>query len=191
MTGTAGDATADAVMVDLIRSPDQSGCCCLSSAATPTTCGVAIEVPVMDRWSAVPALAAVMSTPGAVTSGFTPPVAVGPRPENAATTSERSTAPTLNALRALPGEEIDPAPGPSFPAAATNSIPFSRESRSTASSRGSVSGVSVSPRLRLTTCAPWSAAHCIPARIAESEQPPSAPTQTLPSSSRASGATPR
>jgi len=33
------------ISADLMAAGDQSGCCCLSSAATPATCGLAIEVP--------------------------------------------------------------------------------------------------------------------------------------------------
>ena len=76
-----------------------------------------------------------------------------------------------------------------MPAAITNSVPVCAVSRLTASSSGSTSGVSVPPRLMLTTFAFTSvAAHSIPARIAESGQPPC--SQTLPSYSFASGATP-
>jgi hypothetical protein len=53
----------------------------------------------------------------------------------------------------------------------TNSVPCSAVSVSTADSTGSRPGASVPPRLRFTTVAFFSAAaHCMPARTADSEQ---------------------
>ncbi|MGY3680215.1 hypothetical protein ACVWXU_003838 [Streptomyces sp. TE33382] len=179
----------------------QSGCCCLRSAAAPATCGVAIDVPEMLRypggfwptsWSmAEPgAAAAVMSTPGAVTSGLMAPSPMrGPRLEKSASTSLSSTAPTVSAASALPGEPTVPAPSPSLPAAMANRTPLSADSLSTAASSGSISGVSLPPRLRLTMSAPCATAHSMPARMPESSPKPSS-SSTLPSSSLASGATP-
>src|ERR1041385_8565651 len=49
----------------------QSGCACLTSAAMPVVCGVAIDVPDSITASVpVPIPAEAMLTPGAVTSGF-------------------------------------------------------------------------------------------------------------------------
>lgn len=114
-------------------------------------------------------MAAVVSTPGAVTSGLTAPSPTrGPRLEKPASLSWSSTAPTVSAASALPGEPTVPAPEPSLPAAMANRTPFSADSLSTAASSGSTSGVSVPPRLRLTMSAPWATAHSIPARMPES-----------------------
>ncbi|RAO49918.1 hypothetical protein ONO86_02401 [Micromonospora noduli] len=113
----------------------------------------------------------------------------GPRLEKSASSSSRSTAPTASPASALAGEPTEPSE-PSLPAARTNSVPVCAVRVCTASSTGSTSGVSQPLRLMLTTAAFFStAAHCMPARIAESLQPAS--SQTLPSSSVASGATPR
>ncbi len=87
------------------------------------------------------AAAAVMSTPGAVTSGLmAPSPARGPVEEKSASLSLSSTAPTVSAASALPGEPIDW--GPSLPAAIANRMPFSAESLLTSASSGSTSGVS-------------------------------------------------
>ena len=132
--------------------------------------------------------AATICTPGAVRSGLSAPSMRGPRLEKSASSSDLSTAPTVRAESALPGELIDRS-AKSLPAAMTNSTPNSAVRFSTACSIGSTSSVSNPPRLMFTTSAPCSAAHCIPARIHDSAQPNS--THTLPSSSCAPGATPR
>jgi hypothetical protein len=128
-----------------------------------------------------------MSTPGAVMSGLIAPSRRGPRLEKLASASDLLTAPTASASSALAGVPIVPVPG-TLPAATTKSVPCSAVREPTASSTGSMPGVSGAPRLRFTTFAPWSAAHCMPARIHDSAQPPT--THTLPSSRRAPGATP-
>ncbi|RPK83889.1 hypothetical protein EES45_05505 [Streptomyces sp. ADI97-07] len=135
------------------------------------------------------AFAAMMPTPGAVMSGFSEPSAVGPVLENSAIRSLRSTAPTVSAEAALPGEPIVEAPGPSLPAAITKSMPLLADMRSTAASSGSFSAVSSPPRERLATRAPLSAAHCIPAMMPESSPVPSS-FRTLTSMIFAPGATP-
>ncbi len=176
---SAGFGLAEATSAALTRAPVQSGCCCLISAAEPATCGVAIEVPDSDTYPSpagvpmtpVEDFAATMSTPGAVMSGLTAPSPVrGPRLENTARLSSRSTAPTVSAASALPGEPTVSA-APELPAAITNSVPYWAESVFTASSSGSTSGVSPPPRLRFATSAPCSAAHTIPLRIHDSAQP--------------------
>src|SRR6185369_11086895 len=110
----------------LICWPVQSGCSCATSAAVPATCGVAIEVPLIDTYEPEPGeycdRAARMSTPGAVSSGFRPPSPRrGPQLENQARLSLESTAPTVSAAEAAPGEPMPP--GPVLPAAMTNSAP--------------------------------------------------------------------
>ena len=120
---------------------------------------------------AVPAArAATMSTPGAVMSGFTARSPTrGPRLENGANASSRSTAPTVSALVALPGEPTVLAPfSPELPADTTNSVPVSSVSAFTAWLSGSVPSVGSPPRLMLTTSAPDRAAHSIPASTHDS-----------------------
>ncbi|ROP37471.1 hypothetical protein EDD40_2784 [Saccharothrix texasensis] len=173
---SAGLFFADATSAALICAPVQSGCCWASTAAAPATCGVAMDVPDMDTYPSpagvptVPLLdfAATTSTPGAVMSGLTAPSPTrGPRLENAAMPSCRSTAPTVSAASALPGELIVSG-RELLPAAITNSTPVRADSVFTASSNGSSSAVSPPPMLRFTMSAPCSAAHCMPATIADS-----------------------
>ncbi len=134
--------------------------------------------------------AAVMATPGAVRSGLTPLSPTrGPRLEKSASRSDLSTAPTVSAASALPGDSTVCSPSPSLPAATTKSVPVSAESRLTASSTGSVPGVSSPPRLRLTTSAPWATAHSMPAMTPDSS-PVSLSFRTLPFRIFAPGATP-
>lgn len=84
-------------------------------------------------------------------------------------TRSRSTAPTVSAASALPGEPTVCPSGPSLPAETTKRAPVCAVSVFTASSNGSTSGPSPLPRLMLTTVAFLStAAQCIAARIAES-----------------------
>ncbi len=131
-----------------------------------------------------------MSTPGAVTSGLRAPSMPGPRLEKSASTSLSSTAPTVRAAAALPGEPMVCSPkSPSLPAAMANRTPFSSESLFTPASSASIAGVSPPPRLMLMTSAPSAAAHSMPARISESlPNPPS--SRTLPLRIFAPGATP-
>src|SRR5215213_4259486 len=74
---------------DLISAGDHVGCASLSRAATPATCGLAIDVP-LRRSNDRPLsgeTAARMSTPGAATSGLRmspPELVLGPREENSA-----------------------------------------------------------------------------------------------------------
>ncbi len=87
--------------------------------------------------------AATMSTPGAVMSGLmTPPPSRGPLLEKSAILLSRSTAPTVNAASALPGDPTVRASGPELPAAITNNVPYRADNVFTASSSGSTSGVS-------------------------------------------------
>ncbi|GAA4941961.1 hypothetical protein GCM10023238_04670 [Streptomyces heliomycini] len=127
-----------------------------------SSAGVPIAVP--------PARAATMSTPGAVMSGLTASSPTrGPRLEKEAIRSDLSTAPTVGAASALPGELTEYLPPPLLPAAMTKSVPVSSARVLTASSSGSMPGVSAPPMLMLTTSAFFSsAAHCIAASVADS-----------------------
>src|SRR6478752_5389703 len=155
-------------------SPLQPGCSWARIAAAPETCGVAIEVPLRVRYIPVsPSVmscdrAAVMSTPGAEMSGLSAPLFVsGPVLEKEASASCLSTAPTVSADAAAPGAEIDS--GPALPEAITKRVPYCSERVSTACDIGSLpSEGATSPRLMLTTRAPDSAAHSIPASTHES-----------------------
>src|SRR5262245_49662700 len=91
-----------------------------TSAATPTTCGVAMLVPLnADEYEFVGTLERIW-TPGAVRSGFSSPESVGPRDEKYAMLSFESVAPTVSTLGKLPGaSDTVPQVGPAFPAAAT------------------------------------------------------------------------
>jgi len=70
----------------------QPGCACLINAATPATCGAAIEVPPIETPKfPLPISAAKMATPGAVISGFSlESNPRGPRDENVAIVSAGS-----------------------------------------------------------------------------------------------------
>ncbi len=128
-----------------------------------------------------------MSTPGAVMSGLIALfVQRGPREENSASLSSRSTAPTVRAASADAGEPIGP---PELPAATTNSAPLCSVIRSSASDIGSVpsSGHEL-PRLMLITRA-LVAAHSMPAMMSLSRPPPESPS-TLPFTIFESGAMP-
>jgi hypothetical protein len=132
-----------------------------------------------------------MSTPGAVISGLiAKSPSRGPRPENAASVSDLSTAPTVRASAAAPGAATVWSLGPLFPAATTNKVPYVRLRLFTAWLIGSLPSLGPLPRLILTTSAPSSlAAHSIPAMIHEVEPEPESP-RTLPLSKLAPGATP-
>ncbi len=175
----------------LICSPFQSGCAWATSAAEPATCGVAIDVPLLEVWPP-PIFAATMLTPGAVMSGLTAlSLGRGPRLENAASSSSASTAPTARAAFAMAGAPTVPVPySPSLPAATTKSVPLLADRSLMAAIAGSVSSAGP-PRLMLTTLA-WTVltAQSMPARTAEVGQEPVL-SQTLPTASDASGATPR
>jgi hypothetical protein len=98
--------------------PVHSGCRCARIAADPATCGVAIDVPLIVTYRSPRSpraeyrdRAAVISTPGAVISGFNAASCTrGPRPEKLASASWSSTAPTASAASALAGEETVSAP---------------------------------------------------------------------------------
>ncbi len=186
---TPGVGLAVVASTDLSCAGVHSGCCCLSNAAAPATCGVAMDVPLNATCSPfVPAAAATMPTPGAVTSGLRPLSPMrGPLLEKYASESSRSTAPTDSAASAVLGELTVPVP-PALPAAMTNNVPYWAVRSLTACSSGSISSVSPPPRLMLTIWAPCSAAQRMPSRIQDSWQPFS--TQTLASISCAPGATP-
>lgn len=106
-----------------------------------------------------------MSTPGATISGLAL-FPTGPRLENSASRSRASTAPTVSAASAVPGEPTD-ANVPSLPAATTNSVPCSAVRLVSAMDSGSPPTVGAPPRLMLTTSA-RGAAHSIPAITLES-----------------------
>ena len=170
--------TALLAMTDLICSPSQPGCFCLTIAARPATCGVAIEVPLMVVYasstigpSSVPAArAAVTSTPGATTSGLRAPfLKRGPRLEKPAITSWTSTAPTVRAASAEPGAVTVEAPlAPLLPAATTNRLSEEAESSLMATASGLLPSSVSPPRLMLTTSAPSLTAQTMPARTHES-----------------------
>ena len=133
-----------------------------------------------------------MPTPGAVTSGLTAPSpSRGPRLEKPARESSRSTAPTVSAASAVPGEPMVDWPlAPSLPAAMTNSESVDAVSALTAWLMGSVPSVGPPPRLMLITLASWAAAHSMPS-MTEDSVPYPLSSSTLPTSSSASAATPR
>src|SRR5687768_3663903 len=94
-----------------------SGWSFLNRAAAPATCGAAIEVP-LNVTSPPPTADEVIANPGASTSGLNSSVD-GDGPElNVVTTSLNPWAPTVMAVRAVPGLPID-ARAPALPAAAT------------------------------------------------------------------------
>jgi hypothetical protein len=135
-------------------------------------------------------MAPVISTPGAVRSGFTRHVpSVGPCEEKYAVCPDAVAAPTVSALAAIPGVPMLLVPGPALPAATTNSVPVSAASRSSACAVGSSPLPASAPRLRFTTSAPCAAAHSMPSITHDSCPNPSAPS-TLPDSRRAPCATP-
>ncbi len=113
----------------------------------------------------------------------------GPRLENCAIASFLSTAATVRASSAEPGEETFWAMKPELPAATTNNVPVVRLSSLSAWLIGSVPSVASPPRLMLTTLAPEWAAQSMPAMTASSGHSPLS-LQTLPTSSLAPGATP-
>ncbi len=136
------------------------------------------------------ARAATTPTPGALISGFTSASPRrGPVLLNWASLSCLSTAPTVSADAAAPGEVTERPAGPLLPAATTNSAPVSAESLSTSALRSSLPSVTSPPRLRLTIFAPDRAAHSMPAITWEVSASP-APLKTLAMSSLAPGATP-
>ena len=135
------------------------------------------------------ARAAGISTPGAVTSGFiAPSPRRGPRLEKYASLSLPSTAPTVSASDAAPGEPTVSS-APALPAAITNSAPLDFDKSSTAWLIGSVPSVGRPPKLMLMIFAPCWTAHSIPA-IASESYPPPLLSRTLPISRPAPGATP-
>ena len=98
-------------------------------------------------------------SPGATTSGFAKPAAVGPCDDQGATSSSAgsvfprsSRAPTVSTVGPLPGLFTVPFSGPSLPAAATTTMPRLR-SFSTPRMRGSAKGscVAATPKEMLTT----------------------------------------
>src|SRR2546423_1163698 len=130
-----------------------------------------------------------MFTPGATISGFPRPAPTGgPALEKPAIRSCLSTAPTVSALVAVPGE-LTPMRVPLLPAATTKSVPVCAVNAFSSSLTGSVPSVGSLPRLMLTTLAPLVAAHSMPAMIQESRPLPSS-VSTLPTMSFAPGATP-
>ncbi len=187
---------AEPVRAAFSWAPVQVGFFCLRIAAAPATCGVAIDVP-FRLWypggfcPATPAAAAaVIDTPGAVMSGLTALSPVrGPTLEKSAIRSSSSTAPTVRAASALPGDATVPRSGPLLPAAIANSTPFSAETLLTWASNGSIPGVSRPPRLMLMTSAPWATAQSTPAMMLESSPTPRS-SSTFALISRAPGATP-
>ena len=102
----------------------------LTMAAAPATCGVAIDVPDMAAYALAPRppeRAAEMPTPGAEISGLRLwSTAVGPRLENHAGTSSRSTAPTVSTAGAQPGAETVLFAEPLLPAAMTKRLELRR-----------------------------------------------------------------
>ncbi len=175
-----------------------SGRCCAMRAAAPATCGVAIDVPparVQCSSTTVPmavpaARAATVPTPGAAMSGLKAPSPNrGPRLEKEAISSSRSTAGTVSASSAAPGNPTVPLPGPLLPAATTKRVPVVRLIWLSAWLDTSVPSVAPPPRLMLTTLAPERPAHSMPAMMSDVHPEPSS-SSTLPTRSLAPGATP-
>ena len=124
---------AEPISAALSSAGVQVGCCWARIAAAPATCGAAIDVPDERQVRLARAsprkpsllLAATMSTPGAVMSGLSAASPTrGPRLEKSARLSDLSTAPTVSAASALPGEPTVSS-APSLPAETTNSAPNS------------------------------------------------------------------
>ena len=116
---------------------------------------------------------------------------MGPRLENHAGTSSRSTAPTVSTAGAQPGAETVLFAEPLLPAAMTKRLGLCVASSCAADDIGSsqAAGAALLPRLMEMTSAPCATAHSMPPMIIESEPPPLSP-RTLPMSSWVSGATP-
>ena len=112
----------------------------------------------------------------------------GPRLENSASWSLASTAPTVSAASAAPGELMVCGSGPALPAATTNSVPVV-VSRSSAWLSGSLPSLGSPPRLRLATLVWRAAAHSMPA-ITPDSKPNPVSSRTLALSRAASNATP-
>ncbi len=132
-----------------------------------------------------------MPTPGADRSGLRALSPYrGPALVNQAARSAESTAPTVRAESAAPGEPMEDGE-PVLPAAITNRAPVSADRVSTARAMGSVPSLgSVEPRLMETMSAFTSrAAHSMPAMISDSLPKPSS-ERTLPTARVAPGATP-
>ena len=102
-TGSPVDSSAD-----LICSTVQVGCRCLSTAAAPATCGVAMLVPLQlcsDHW--LRGSDERRSTPGAVTSGFSSSeIGVGPPEEKSAISSAGPTSPSVDAATAIASDAL-------------------------------------------------------------------------------------
>src|SRR3954464_9097374 len=78
-------SVAVVIIADLIAIGDQVGCLAFSTAAMPATCGVDIDVPLMNAYSPPAALNAVVAArtvvPGAMMSGLSrSPLPAGDRP---------------------------------------------------------------------------------------------------------------
>lgn len=123
-------------------------------------------------------------------SGLAAPSPIrGPRLEKLAMSPFLSTAATVRASSAEPGETTFLAMRPELLTATTNRVPVARLSSLSAWLIGSVPSVGSPPRLMLTTLAPEWAAQSMAAMIPSSGHCPLS-SQTLPTSSLAPGATP-
>ena len=126
----------------LSAAASRSGLALATSAAAPAVTAAAALVPVTAPAASSSPRTGWTATPGATTSGLVRPSNTGPLEENAATRPasgfasstrgascvRRSAAPTVSAAGAPPGAPTVPYPspaGPSFPAAATTSVPSS------------------------------------------------------------------
>ncbi len=94
----------EVIRADLIIIGDQSGCADLTIAASPAMCGLDIDVPLRkskSRPESGGALAASMSTPGAMMSGLSRSAEAcnGPRDENAATCGASGSEPLTRAVK--------------------------------------------------------------------------------------------
>src|SRR2546423_5998686 len=110
----------------------------------------------------------VMSTPGALTSGFSwKETGVGPLLENDATASCLLTAAAVIAFGALPGDEMLPFPqsANSLPAAIVGTTPAPAAASIAATTRSRDGSISGSPSERLITSMPSRTAASIPAAI--------------------------
>ena len=147
----------------------QSGWRWRRSAAAPATCGAAMLVPLNDVQ--VPSRGGtedVMSTPGALTSGFSSSeIGVGPPLEKSATTSLLLTAAAAIAFVALAGEMMLPFPSSSksLPAASVATTPASAAPSIAATTRSRDGSISGSPSERLITSIPSLIAASMPAAI--------------------------
>src|ERR687896_136302 len=202
---------AVAMIVDLICAWVNAGLASSMRAATPATNGVAMLVPSNVTYGVAPllpfaALAEVICTPGAATSGLIRPSTVGPRLEKPArlkpgiqessrpgVTPVSAIAPTVSAFGAAPGPPIVQGAGPLLPAATRTTRPAATAASAASDAESVPSEHSLSPSERLIASIPYvalfSTTHWMPETTPAVEpEPPAARTFTP--TSAAPGATP-